>query len=133
MNEFEKESATMDMKEEMMSDAVDDVMDDEAEGEGEEEEGDKVLREVLDEIGVSMGQMVSRNIGYIEVTVKLTDCLHLESAWRNAGSCSVRANDTIEQASCRGGARRRSRADKWGIQIDTGRSFWRWWWCSSVR
>jgi hypothetical protein len=59
MNEFEKESATMDMKEEMMSDAVDDVMDDEAEGEGEEEEGDKVLREVLDEIGVSMGQMVS--------------------------------------------------------------------------
>lgn len=48
----------MDMKEEMMSDAVDDVMDDEAEGEGEEEEGDKVLREVLDEIGVSMGQMV---------------------------------------------------------------------------
>jgi hypothetical protein len=60
MNEFEKESATMDMKEEMMSDAVDDVMDDEAEGEGEEEEGDKVLREVLDEIGVSMGQMVSQ-------------------------------------------------------------------------
>ncbi|KAJ9106911.1 hypothetical protein QFC20_003920 [Naganishia adeliensis] len=58
MNEFEKESATMDMKEEMMSDAVDDVMDDEAEGEGEEEEGDKVLREVLDEIGVSMGQML---------------------------------------------------------------------------
>ena len=49
----------MDMKEEMMSDAVDDVMDDEAEGEGEEEEGDKVLREVLDEIGISMGQMVS--------------------------------------------------------------------------
>ncbi|KAJ9125831.1 hypothetical protein QFC24_002615 [Naganishia onofrii] len=58
MNEFEKESATMDMKEEMMSDAVDDVMDDEAEGEGEEEEGDKVLREVLDEIGISMGQML---------------------------------------------------------------------------
>ena len=52
----------MDMKEEMMSDAVDDVMDDEAEGEGEEEEGDKVLREVLDEIGVSMGQMVSGSI-----------------------------------------------------------------------
>ena len=37
MNEFEKESATMDMKDEMMSDAVDDVMD---EGlEDEEEEG----------------------------------------------------------------------------------------------
>jgi charged multivesicular body protein 2A len=59
MNEFEKESQTMDMKEEMMGDAVDDVMDDEAEGEGEEEEGDKILKEVLDEIGISTGQMVS--------------------------------------------------------------------------
>jgi charged multivesicular body protein 2A len=59
MNEFEKESQTMDMKEEMMGDAVDDVMDDEAEGEGEEEEGDKILKEVLDEIGISTSQMVS--------------------------------------------------------------------------
>lgn len=59
MNEFEKESQTMDMKEEMMGDAVDDVMDDEAEGEGEEEEGDKILKEVLDEIGISTQQMVS--------------------------------------------------------------------------
>jgi division protein CdvB (Snf7/Vps24/ESCRT-III family) len=59
MNEFEKESQTMDMKEEMMGDAVDDVMDDEAEGEGEEEEGDKILKEVLDEIGINTSQMVS--------------------------------------------------------------------------
>ncbi|TDL25059.1 SNF7 family protein [Rickenella mellea] len=57
MNEFEKESATMDMKEEMMSDAVDDVMDDEAED--EEEEGDKILKEVLDEIGVGLSQQLS--------------------------------------------------------------------------
>ncbi|KAH8117157.1 vacuolar sorting protein DID4 [Phellopilus nigrolimitatus] len=56
MNEFEKESATMDMKEEMMSDAVDDVMDDEAED--EEEEGDKILKEVLDEIGVDISQQL---------------------------------------------------------------------------
>lgn len=57
MNEFEKESATMDMKEEMMSDAVDDVMD---EGlEDEEEEGDKILKQVLDEIGVDLSQQVS--------------------------------------------------------------------------
>jgi charged multivesicular body protein 2A len=56
MSEFEKESATMDMKEEMMSDAVDDVMDDEAEE--EEEEGDKILKEVLDEIGVDLSQQV---------------------------------------------------------------------------
>lgn len=57
MMEFEKESATMDMKEEMMSDAVDDVMDDELED--EEEEGDKILKEVLDEIGVDLSQRVS--------------------------------------------------------------------------
>jgi hypothetical protein len=57
MNDFEKESSMMDMKEEMMSDAVDDVMEDD--GEDEEEEGDKILREVLDEIGVSLSQQVS--------------------------------------------------------------------------
>jgi charged multivesicular body protein 2A len=56
MHEFEKESATMDMKEEMMSDAVDDVMD---EGlEDEEEESDKILKQVLDEIGVDLSQQV---------------------------------------------------------------------------
>lgn len=57
MNEFEKESATLDMKGEIMSDAVDDVMDDEAED--EEEEGDKILKEVLDEIGVDLSQKLT--------------------------------------------------------------------------
>lgn len=56
MTEFEKESSMMDMKEEMMSDAVDDVMDEE---EDEEEEGDKILKEVLDEIGVGLSQQVA--------------------------------------------------------------------------
>jgi uncharacterized protein YaaW (UPF0174 family) len=60
MNEFEKESSTMDMKEEMMSDAVDDAMEQEDEGEGEEAEGDKILKEVLDEIGMNMNEAVSR-------------------------------------------------------------------------
>jgi charged multivesicular body protein 2A len=55
MNEFERENSMMDMKEDMMSDAVD-VMD---EDENEEEEGDKILKEVLDEIGVSLSQQVS--------------------------------------------------------------------------
>lgn len=59
MNEFEKESATMDMKEEMMSDAVDDAMEDEDEGEGEDVESDKILREVFDEIGMGMNEAVS--------------------------------------------------------------------------
>ena len=55
MNDFEKESSTMDMKEEMMSDAVDDVMDGEGE---EEEEGDNFLKQVLDEIGVDLSHKV---------------------------------------------------------------------------
>lgn len=57
MNEFERESGMMDMKEEMMSDSIDDVMDDEMED--EEEEGDKILKEVLDEIGVDLSQQLS--------------------------------------------------------------------------
>lgn len=51
----------MDMKEEMMSDAVDDVMDDEMD---EEEEGDKILKEVLDEIGVGLSQEVRRSLDF---------------------------------------------------------------------
>jgi len=57
MNDFERESATMDMKEEMMSDAVDDVMDDDLED--EEEESDKILKQVLDEIGVGISQQLA--------------------------------------------------------------------------
>lgn len=55
MNEFERESSSMDMKEEMMSDAVDDVMEDE---QGEEEE-EKIVGQVLDEIGVSLNQQLA--------------------------------------------------------------------------
>lgn len=59
MRDFERESELMDMKEEMMGDAVDEAMDgDEL---GEEEEGDAILKEVLDEIGVGVGQQVSRD------------------------------------------------------------------------
>ncbi|KAG9048722.1 ESCRT-III subunit protein did4 [Tulasnella sp. UAMH 9824] len=57
LNDFEKESSMMDMKEEMMSDAVDDVMEDE--GEDEEEESDKILQQVLDDIGVSLQQQLA--------------------------------------------------------------------------
>lgn len=53
--EFERESDMMDMKEGMMSDTMDDVMDD---MEDEEEEGDKILKQVLDEIGVDLSQKV---------------------------------------------------------------------------
>ncbi|KAI0693896.1 Snf7-domain-containing protein [Cytidiella melzeri] len=71
MNEFEKESATMDMKEEMMSDAVDDVMD---EGlEDEEEEGDKILKQVLDEIGVDLSQQLTDAPTGLAISSPLTE------------------------------------------------------------
>jgi len=70
MTEFEKESATMDMKEEMMSDAVDDVMEDE---EDEEEEGDKILKQVLDEIGVGLSQQLMDAPNGLATTSRLAE------------------------------------------------------------
>ncbi|ETW85600.1 hypothetical protein HETIRDRAFT_457410 [Heterobasidion irregulare TC 32-1] len=71
MNEFERESATMDMKDEMMNDAVDDVMDDDLED--EEEEGDKILKEVLDEIGVGLSQQLTDAPTDIATSAPLTE------------------------------------------------------------
>ncbi|MBW0463139.1 hypothetical protein O181_002854 [Austropuccinia psidii MF-1] len=51
--EFERETSVMDMKEEMMNEAVDDAMEDN-EDETEEEEGNKILQEVLDDIGINL-------------------------------------------------------------------------------
>ncbi|GAA5888616.1 hypothetical protein JCM16303_005289 [Sporobolomyces ruberrimus] len=58
LQDFEKESSMMDMKEEMMSDSIDDTFAEDEEGEGEEEEGNRILDEVLAEIGVSVGQQL---------------------------------------------------------------------------
>jgi len=52
MREFAKQSEQMDMKQEMMSDSIDDVMDD---GE-DEKERDEIVNQVLDEIGVTLGE-----------------------------------------------------------------------------
>lgn len=51
--EFEKENDVMDQRQEMMDDAIDDVT-----GVDDEEEGEEVVKEVLDEIGVDLGQAV---------------------------------------------------------------------------
>lgn len=52
--EFERENEVMDERQEMMDDAID-----EATGmEGEEDEGEDIVKEVLDEIGVDLGQSV---------------------------------------------------------------------------
>lgn len=55
MQEFEKQSDIMDMKEEMMNDVIDDVIGDEE----DEEESDQVVAQVLDELGVQLNQKLS--------------------------------------------------------------------------
>jgi charged multivesicular body protein 2A len=52
--EFERENDIMEQRQEVMDDAID-----EATGVDDEEEGEEVVREVLDEIGVDLGQAVS--------------------------------------------------------------------------
>lgn len=56
--EFERENDIMDQRQEMMDDAIDDVT-----GVEDEEEGEEVVNQVLDEIGVDLGQMVSEAKG----------------------------------------------------------------------
>lgn len=89
LQEFEKESSTMDMKEEMMSDSIDDVMEDE--GEGEEEEGDRILDEVLAEIGISVGQQVRPFLSLSSVGEERADdgCVQLGEAPTSAPLASV--------------------------------------------
>lgn len=55
LQEFEKQSEIMDMKEEVMNDAIDDAMADDA----DEEESDAVVSQVLDELGLQLGDQLS--------------------------------------------------------------------------
>lgn len=93
MQEFEKESSVMDMKEEMMSDSIDDVMEDE--GEGEEEEGDRILEEVLAEIGISVGQQVrppshrTRLSCPVEGGNRCDSGTNNDPAWRHTDDCAT--------------------------------------------
>jgi charged multivesicular body protein 2A len=52
MREFAKQSEQLDMKQEMIGDSIDDVMDD---GE-DEKESEMIVNQVLDEIGVTLGE-----------------------------------------------------------------------------
>eukprot|EP00727_Mastigamoeba_balamuthi_P006729 m51a1_g2677 putative charged multivesicular body protein 2a (227) ;mRNA; f:732523-733480 len=55
MMEFEKQGEMMDMKEEMVSDTMDSVMGED----GEEAETEAVVNQVLDEIGINLGQQLA--------------------------------------------------------------------------
>jgi len=59
--EFEKENDIMDQRQEMMDDAIDDVT-----GLEDEEEGEEVVNQVLDEIGIDLGQAV-RTIFLVQI------------------------------------------------------------------
>lgn len=55
MQEFDKQSEVMDMKEEMISEVIDDAM-----GEDEdEEEGDAIVAQVLDELGLQISDKLT--------------------------------------------------------------------------
>lgn len=55
LQEFEKQSEIMDMKEEMINEHIDDAMEDE----GDEEETDAVVAQVLDELGLQLNDQLS--------------------------------------------------------------------------
>ncbi|XP_067123524.1 charged multivesicular body protein 2a [Centruroides vittatus] len=55
MQEFEKQSEIMDMKEEMMNDAIDDAMGED----DDEEETDAVVAQVLDELGLQLSDQLT--------------------------------------------------------------------------
>jgi charged multivesicular body protein 2A len=54
MAEFERENAKSDMMQELMGDAIDDALADD----NNEEEEDRIVSQVLDEIGVSFGEEI---------------------------------------------------------------------------
>lgn len=56
MNDFERQTEIMDMKEEMMGDAIDDAMGDV----DEEQETETVVQQVLDELGIQMGEELNK-------------------------------------------------------------------------
>lgn len=71
--EFEKENDIMDQRQEMMDDAIDDVT-----GLEDEEEGEEVVKEVLDEIGVDLGQAV-RTFWELPFAPVFYHCIRLHS------------------------------------------------------
>ncbi|XP_045453693.1 charged multivesicular body protein 2a [Melitaea cinxia] len=69
LQEFEKQSEIMDMKEEMMNDSIDEAM----EADDDEEESDAVVSQILDELGLQLNDQLSglpQATGSLSVTGK---------------------------------------------------------------
>ena len=77
--EFEKENDIMDQRQEMMDDAIDD-----ATGMEDEEESEDVVNQVLDEIGIDLGQAVCATRSTSE------QILILHSSARHLAACKRR-------------------------------------------
>ena len=74
--EFERENDIMDQRQEMMDDAIDDVT-----GLEDEAEGEEVVNQVLDEIGVDLGQAVSFSFLFLSLeggSFKLINCGNID-------------------------------------------------------
>ena len=105
MNEFEKESATMDMKEEMMSEAVDDVMDDEVED--EEEEGPprgktrptRAVAEPQRQAACSCAQLLHLGLGQLGCVLHLSTTHLHRSSPASYGMHSVLATEPVSSSS----------------------------------
>ncbi|WFD35896.1 ESCRT-III subunit protein did4 [Malassezia cuniculi] len=93
LTEFERESSTMDMKDEMMNDAMDEALD-EDEGMGENEESDAILKEVLDEIGIDVGQQLVNAPSTDPISEAPARIAISEGAPAPKGATSTRAADT---------------------------------------
>jgi hypothetical protein len=78
--EFERENDIMDQRQEMMDDAIDDVT-----GLEDEEEEDEVVNQILDELGIDLGQAVSYEF------LLLAACpLTVDSSERRRRACTRR-------------------------------------------
>ena len=64
--EFERENEIMDQRQEMMDDAID-----EATGLEDEEESEEIVKEVLDEIGVDLGQAVRSIVSHCSLSTTI--------------------------------------------------------------
>lgn len=99
--EFEKENDIMDQRQEMMDDAIDDVT-----GLEDEEEGEEVVQQVLDEIGIDLGQAVSAHVQQ-DFTAVLMIYVAWRDTFRSAKDCSSRRPGRSGNWRGRHGSRRR--------------------------
>ncbi|GBP98047.1 Charged multivesicular body protein 2a [Eumeta japonica] len=97
LQEFEKQSEIMDMKEEMMNESIDDAM----EGDEDEEESDAVVGQILDELGLQLNDQLSglpQTTGSLSVAGKTPAASAGRRWWRTGGGAALNDADAELQA-----------------------------------